>query len=103
MRCGNWNSPFERSVGHAAAGAEVVKGVTDGEVPVAVGIVASPVETGVAEELESGRPSAVQLYPPVLKVTVSQPPVICKASLKIFQLPSSPGPVAGHATKFSQA
>lgn len=90
MRCGNWYSPEERSVGHAAEGIEVEEvfeygavveaawtmdvvrnGVTVGvaAVPVAGRVVGSKVGTVLTTVVEvelSGRPRAVQLNPPVL-------------------------------------
>ena len=54
-----------------------------------------------AELLEEGLPRAVQLNPPVLKVIASQPVVLVFASLNMLKLPSSPGPLAGHANQFA--
>lgn len=90
MRWGYWKSPWERSVGQAAAAVEVEEGVVDEErngvtvgvaaVPVAGRVVGSKVGTVAETEVEeefSGLPRAVQLNPPVLNVTVSQPVVFC--------------------------
>jgi hypothetical protein len=50
---------------------------------------------------DGGLPRAVQLNPPVLKVIGSQPVVFAFESLKMFQLPSGPGPDAGHTNQLS--
>ena len=65
MRCGNWKTPDEISVGQAAARVvEVVAVVLIEEVLVAASV-GSEFE---AELLDEGLPRAVQLKPPVLNV-----------------------------------
>lgn len=74
MRCGNWKTPPEISVGQEDI-AEVVCAAAATVVDDAVGI---------PEDEGGGRPNAEQLNPPVLSVTLSQPVVFFNASLKIL-------------------
>lgn len=86
MRCGNWKTSEEMSVGQA--GFEVADVLVEGvlaEDVLAEALVAARVVSGVELLAEAeGLPSAVQLKPPVLKVIASQPVVFVNALLKML-------------------
>jgi hypothetical protein len=81
MRCGNWKTPDEISVGQAVVGvAEVLAEVVLVEEVLDAASVGSVFE---AELLDEGPPRAVQLKPPVLSVITWQLVVLGLASVKM--------------------
>jgi len=71
------------SVGQAAF-AEAVGAAEDATAGSSYADGGAAVAVGAADVEEAGLPSAAQLNPPVLKVTLSQPVVFCNASLKML-------------------